>query len=490
MAKPHPFFLLLCICLFNLPTFALSSFNSNIARAYSESIKLKTATGRTLIQKELQSDSRNAVAILVANYPDFLTLCVQQNPHDYNELLKAQEKRLQQLSDLKEASPWVGYGIAEIRAQLAISKLIFGHRLAAAWDFRLAYLQYEANAKLYPGFLPNKKSLGLMQALIGSVPDSYKWFLNIMGMQGSLATGLANLRSATSKENPFYKEALVLHALLQQQLDQQQGYTTLAVIQKLAKDEPDNLLYTFVTAYVNKKLKKSNEALYSLQNRPTGSYYLAFPYLYHMAAELYLCRGNTERSVQENKIFLSKHKGQHYLKSAHFKLYLAFWLDNNFKQAEFHLAQVKALGKAVVEEDVYAERFADENLPLNRHLLLARLYSDGGYGREALKELNRLEITKATPQALQGEYFYRKARIYHDLNEVMLAKRFYNQTISTDLNSGLYFAPNAALQLGYIYQSENDPVKAKVYFRKAISYKGHAYKNSIDQKAKLALSAL
>ncbi len=489
MAKPHPFFLLLCLYLFSLSTYALSAFNERIARSYAESIKLKTATGRALIQKEIQADDENAVAILVSNYPDFLTVCVQQNPAEYEHLLKAQEKRLQKLASLNEASPWVGYGLAEVRTHIAITKLIFGNRLAAAWDFRLAYLQYAANAKQYPGFLPNKKTLGIMQALIGSVPDSYRWFLNIMGMQGSVATGVTNLKAATSKQNPFFKEAIVLHAMLLQQLDQQKGFTTKAVINKLLEEEPDNLLYSFASAFVSKKLKHSNDALYTLQKRAESNYYLSFPYLHHMAAELYLCRGDIDNSIQENKIFLSKHRGEHYLKSAYFKLYLAYWLKNNLKQANVYLAQVKALGKSVVEEDTYAQRFINENQPLNRHLLLARLRSDGGYNREALNELNHFEITSATPQAFKEEYYYRKARIYHGLEEIELAKQYYEQALSIGQGSGLYFAPNSALQLGYIYQAENNTAKAKLYFRKALSFKGHAYKNSIDQKAKLALSA-
>ncbi|MEX1238151.1 MAG: tetratricopeptide repeat protein, partial [Cyclobacteriaceae bacterium] len=53
-----------------------------------------------------------------------------------------------------------------------------------------------------------------------------------------------------------------------------------------------------------------------------------------------------------------------------------------------------------------------------------------------------------------------------------------------------YFAPNACLQLGYIFQSQNRMTEAEEYFRQALSYRRHEYKNSIDSKARAALAQL
>jgi hypothetical protein len=53
-----------------------------------------------------------------------------------------------------------------------------------------------------------------------------------------------------------------------------------------------------------------------------------------------------------------------------------------------------------------------------------------------------------------------------------------------------YFAPNACLQLGYLYQSRNMLAEAEEYFLRALAYKRHEYKNSIDSKARSALAQL
>ena len=66
----------------------------------------------------------------------------------------------------------------------------------------------------------------------------------------------------------------------------------------------------------------------------------------------------------------------------------------------------------------------------------------------------------------------------------------YLKTIEINGDAEYYFAPNAALQLGYIYQEKENYVNAEKYFRKALSYPSHEYKNSIDHKAKAALASL
>jgi hypothetical protein len=488
MAFAHPFFLLVCLLLSCSVAFASSAFNQSVRKAYAETIKLRIAQGRSLLQKELEANPTNAAAILVANQQDFLTLCVQQDPKAYASLLSAQEQRLQLLSSIKERNAWVDYSQAEVRLHIALSKLLFDHKLAAAWDLRQAYLQYVANAKRFPSFVPNRKTLGTLQVLIGSVPDNYRVFLNITGMKGDIKTGMANLKSAATLQNPFQQEAIVLQALLEHLLDQDKSGKAALTVSRLAESEPDNLLFSFVAMHLLKKNKQSEQALQVYRQQPAGPDYVAFPYLHHMAADLYLYKGDFTNSIRENTLFLQQHKGEHYLKAAHFKLYLAYWLNKQDEKASQHYQQIDQVGKAVVEEDSYAERFA-EQAP-NRHLMLSRLQSDGGYYAGALAALHQMKLQSHTPQADKAEYYYRKARIYHGMEKPLQAKPYYEKAISACENTTLYFAPHASLQLGYIYQEEKQAEKARAYFKKAMSYKGHTYKNSIDAKAKLALQTI
>ncbi|MBC5773460.1 tetratricopeptide repeat protein [Pontibacter sp. KCTC 32443] len=490
MAQPHPFFLLLVILCLHQPSYAISGLNTSLTKAYSESLKLKLETSRSILQKELKKTEKNAVTHLISNYNDFLKICAEQNQSTIEKLVDAQEARLETLDDLKEESAWIDYTKAEVRAQLAMSELLFGNRVAAAWHFRKAYLQFQDNAKKYPDFIPNRKTLGVMQVLLGSVPDQYKWFLNIIGMGGNTAVGLKNLRIAAQEPNLFQNEAKLLYALLLQLLDEDNAKSTLKQSIALVKEQPDNLLFNFVATLLHKKAKMADAALQIYLQRPVGNYYTSFPYMHHLAADLYLFRGNYDASVRENLHFLKQHKGIHYLKAANYKLYLAYWLSNHKPQAKWHYQQIRQVGTAVTEEDNYAEKFVTRNEQPNRYLMLARLHSDGGYFEQAQKEVSKLDITEETPLPVRAEYYYRKARIYHGQQQLEQAKKFYNATISTCTEEPLYFSAHAALQSGYIYQQQKNYDLARSYYQQAIKYSNHAYKNSIQAKAKLALTTL
>ncbi|MBX0332059.1 DUF3808 domain-containing protein [Pontibacter sp. HSC-14F20] len=459
-------------------------------QAYEASISLRIPEGRRLIQQELLYNPGNAAALLIANQQDFLTWAIQQNPEVYAGILARQEKRLQQLSSLTDNSVWVGYALAEVRLQIALSKLLQGNKLGAAWDLRQAYLQYTANSRLYPDFLPNRKTLGALQVLIGSVPDSYRVLLNIIGMQGSIKTGMANLKAAATKSNPFQEEAQLLLALLQHLVNPEANDVAAEAVLKLSRQSPDNLLFSFAAMHVLKKTRKSDVALQVYLDRPQQTGYLAFPYLHHMAADLYLYKGDFSNSVKSNQLFLSQHKGEHYLKAANYKLYLAHWLGGQGQQAEKHHNQITQQGRTEMDEDAYAARFVKEQSQPNRYLMLARLQYDGGYYQEALQVINKMPLRPETIPAERAEYFYRKARIHHSMENLPEAKRYYEQAIESSQHTSLYFAPYAALQLGYIYQEEQKPQTARQWYTKALSYKGHTYKNSIDGKAKLALQTL
>ncbi|PKV75385.1 tetratricopeptide repeat protein [Pontibacter ramchanderi] len=489
MAIAHPFFLWLYL-LPTCPVLANSVYNAAVRQAYESTIRLRIPEGRRLIQQELNSNPANAAALLIANQQDFYTWAIQQNPEVYAGILARQENRLKQLSSLKENSVWVGFALAEVRLHIALSKLLQGNKLGAAWDLRQAYLQYSANSRRYPDFLPNRKTLGALQVLIGSVPDSYRVLLNIIGMQGSIDSGMANIQAAATKENPFHEEAQLLQALLQHLVNPEADALASESVLKLNQRFPDNLLYTFAAMHVLKKTRQSELALQVYRRRPHQAGYLAFPYLHHMAADLYLYKGDFTNSVKLNQLFLAQHKGDHYLKAANYKLYLANWLGGKQQQAQKHLSQIAQLGLTEREEDGYAARFAREEQSPNRYLMLARLQYDGGYYEEALQTMAQMPLKSNTPPAELAEYHYRKARIYHGVHNLTQAKLYYEQAIEASRNTTLYFAPYAALQLGYIYQEEQKPLTARQWFTQAMGYKGHTYKNSIDGKAKLALQAL
>ncbi|HSI90298.1 MAG TPA: hypothetical protein VK927_04235, partial [Adhaeribacter sp.] len=483
---------ILLVCLLGFPGFSVraeTDFTKPVEQAYQEILKLRVNRGRQLLEQELQHKPLNPAALLVANYADFLSVLVSQDEKVYQQMRARQEKRLELLNGVSDKSPYKKYGQAEIKLQLAMGQIFFADEVKAAWNVRSAFLLLQQNQKQFPHFIPNRKSLGLLQVIIGSVPDSYQWVFKILGMRGDIKTGLANLELAARTPNPFQKEAIIYQEFAHDWMNRKDN-SGPRLLGKLARENPDNLLFTYLAMSMMKKNKQCDAALTLFLNRPHDARYLDFPYLHHLAADMFLYKGEYERSVRENRLFLAHYKGRHYLKDANFKLYLASLLLSDPFMAQYYYSNLKAGGLALVEEDKYAQKFAESGESVNLQLVEARLHADGGYYKEALQALRNFKTGPGTAPKDNLEYLYRMARIYQGLDQPDSAAGYYQKTIVAAGNQPYYFAPNAALQLGYLALERNDKTAAKNYFKKALSYPKHEYKNSIDSKAKIALSAL
>jgi tetratricopeptide (TPR) repeat protein len=152
--------------------------------------------------------------------------------------------------------------------------------------------------------------------------------------------------------------------------------------------------------------------------------------------------------------------------------------------------EAKAIGTDVTEADKYAARSLAENESPHIKLTIARYFTDGGYYEEAHEVLENISPQERTTKRDQAEFPYRMARLYHKQDKFQDAKLYYEQCIQITGEEPWYFAPNACLQLGYIALEEGDKKTAKQYFDRALAYKKHEYKNSIDSKAKSALAQL
>ncbi|UPL51091.1 DUF3808 domain-containing protein [Hymenobacter sublimis] len=452
------------------------------ARAYVEVLKMRPTVAQQLLRAAAPTA---AGTLLVQDCLSITELLVSQDASRYQVTIEAQTQRLKVL---EKAAPGAlpAYARAEIRLHQAAAQVVFGHEVQGAWSLRQSYQQMQQVVRQYPRYLPARKTLGMMQFFIGSLPESYRWFLKLLGLPGSVEAGLHNLRLAATQPNDFQLEARLILGLLEETYYKKPD-AALELVEGLHRQQPDNLLISYLLISQHKKQHHTDAALAAYRTRPTGPDYLALPYLQHMAADLLLYQGQYAASLRANQQFLQQYRGQHYRKDAAFKLYLAAWLSGDAAAAEQYRQQIGRSGRTVLEEDNYAQRFFEDQLPLNKLLTRARLQIDGGYYRPALLTLNNFRPGAATPLRDRLEEPYRRARAWHLLGRPDSARLFYARTIALAGNAPYYFAPQSALQLGYLYQVEGQRNTAKVYFQKALAYPRHEYKNSTDTKAKLAL---
>jgi hypothetical protein len=459
-------------------------------RAYAEVLKLRLGLAREVLQPELASTPAAPAPLLVANCIDFVDLLLSQDPARYEDIETAQEARLAAL-DKAPASALRDYARAEITLHLGLCQLLFKHLVMGGYHLRSGYRQMQDVVKHYPAFVPARKTLGICQFVVGSLPEGYHWLLSLLGLTASSSEGLKNLALAAAQPHDFQTESQIYLSLIRE------GYykkpdEALRLAERLHAQQPDNLLFSYLLISINKRQHHGEAALAAYRARPTGPAYVPVPYLRHMAADLLLYKGDYTDSERENLAFLREYKGVHYRKDAAFKLYLAAWLGGQpAATVARYRAQINQPGPTDVEEDNYAQHYYHEAVALNPILTRARLQTDGGYNQQALATLRGFRATPATLWRDRIEEPYRRARAFQGLGRLDSAWFYFERTQTVaGPKAPYYFAPQAALQQGYLAQEAGKKAQARFYFEKALHYPWHEYKNSTDAKATLALREL
>ncbi|WP_229212963.1 tetratricopeptide repeat protein [Dyadobacter soli] len=502
--KYAAFRLLMCLLLFLLTSRPVSAideqsdviFSPKLQKAYFEIQKLRLPAARELIDDERAINAANPFIAYLDSYADLHYLLIAEDRTRYKIFTQQQDKRLDLVGKLSEKSPYKRLFQADIRLHSAFAKLKFGNEVSGSWEIIKAYRLLEDNRKKFPAFTPTLKSLGLLHVLIGSIPENYTWIVKILGLKGNIAQGIRELREVV-KEEPFFKQEaelidLLLHAYSLQLSPEQQ-----ARIRQWPREQPDNLLLHFFATTVLMKENRSEEASHFLADAPAGKEYMPFPFLNYLRGEIALQSGDYEESFVFYNRFLKQYAGFNYIKDSYSKMFMCRWLAGRDQEAATYLQKVTQTGSTIVEADQFAERIAKEYgegkiSPRQKVLYKARYATDGGYFQKAADLMKAVSEKSFGTTYEKAEFNYRMARILQKSGRISESVPFYDRALmlgQTDpAASG--FAASSALQMGYISQQKADNQKAVAYFKRAMSFKKHEYKNSIDNKARAALTEL
>lgn len=458
------------------------TWDANTQRAYDLVLDLQTDAAIALIP-----EPKTAQELYVTSLAKTIELLITEDRELYAQYGDQHEELLGKRSKSSLADDL--FLQAEIRLQWTFVYLKFGHEMDAAWSLRQAYLNMEDCRTKFPNFTPIKKTAGLLHVIVGSVPEKYNWVLSLMSMTGEVQQGLQDLESLRASNTTFSLEADLLYTLVQAFI-LQDTEAAMTEVDKLLKTHPDSRLINYLGASIAIKNSQSDRALSMLTQVEKLEQGDAFAYVYYLKGEALLNKGEYVNAINAYRTFINKNKGQNYTKDAHYKIGLCYLLNGRENDAREIFKQATSVGLEDTEADkAAAKSIAEDELP-NVTLSKIRHLTDGGYYPQAQQLLDSIRSPQIPSHRDHVEYYYRKARLTHKTNKLEAAKTNYLETIKQNDTANWYYAPNACLQLGYIYRDAQNKELSRDYFEKAISYKKHEYKNSIDSKAKAALAEL
>lgn len=465
--------------------------NDNCKVAYSNILSLKFEDAQKRIQEEKTNNPQNIFIPYLENYIDFLKVTLSEDEHLFDSIKKKIPERINEIKKLNDTSRFKDYFLGNINLQWATVNLKFGNYATGAIKINRAYRLLESNNSAFPKFFPNTITLGILHIMIGIVPDSFDWILSLISMQGSVAQGQSELINAyeSCQNDPEYNflkdEVLFYMGMVNLNLNPDPEFAEYLILQ-LKSSDSQNLMLTYLVINTMMKSGKNDEALELFSSIDTTINYYPFRYLDYLNGECYLRTLNTSMATTKFNEFLSNFKGQNYIKDAWQKTAWAALIDNDTTSYFKYIQKVLSYGKNNIDADKNAEKLAKSgNIP-NIELLKCRLLFDGGYYKDAQKILNAINNNELSP-AEKVEKNYRLGRIAHRMNNRKDAKNYYNITIETGSMMPQYYAANAALKIGNIYEIENDSTRAAYFYSVCLDLDFEEYRNSIRVKAKQGL---
>lgn len=466
-------------------------FSPAARSAYQNALSLRLTEARATLEQMKKNEPENLMAVYVENYLDFVTIFANDSESEYRQLSKNMDKRLEKIARGDRHSPYYLYTQAEIRLQWAILRIRFSDFMSGASDVKQAYALLEQNQKKHPDFIANKKSLGLLHAMVGNLPDDYKWVVKSFGgMSGTTEQGLRELEEvlayARKQDFIFEDEAVVMYSFLQLYLNNKPAIAW-DTIKKSKLNPKTNPLAAYALATVAMRADQNDEAIKMLQNFPAGSGYHHLHHRYYMLGVAKLRRLDSD-AHQALQTFLDNYKGVNGVKECYQKLAWNSLVQGNPAAYRQYIALVKQKGADNSEPDKAALQEAKSNEMPDIKLIKARLLFDGGYYQRAYDLLKTAANDYNSSPKLSLEYTYRIGRVTHKMGKSSEAIRFYQQTLDKGAGQTWYFACNAALQMGLLHEEKRDFQSARNAYQRCLSLKPTEYANSLHAQAKAGLS--
>ena len=468
------------------------SYNKNCIDAYKAIIDLKLKDAGVLIRREKQLNPQNGITILLDNYMDYFGLLASESKSEYNKLLANRSARISALEDNDQNSPWYLYSQGQVYLQWSFLKAKFGDYVSSAFDAKKAAGLLKDNAKKYPDFIPNRISLALTDVIFGSIPASFKKVTRFLGMNGNVQAGIKQLEQIRIKlpgtGYSFYNDEVIffLCTIDVNVAHDLKGYDKLIGYTQIM--DTGSLLKVYMQGYVAGKTAHNSEAITYLLTAPRGTQYVNLPAIDFLLGNAKLNRMDADAAAYLEK-FIHEYKGSSLVKDTYLKLAYFYLLHNDLIRYNAYLKLVKSRGNATDEKDKQALIEANDPKP-DIDLLKCRFYFDGGYYDKALAQIVSKSLSSFGLARDKVEYFYRLGRIYDKTGKTAEALLNYQRTINYGKNTNYYYAANAALNSGRIYEEHKDYNKAADYYNQTIDMKAHEYQNSIDDDAKQGLKRI
>jgi tetratricopeptide (TPR) repeat protein len=465
------------------------SISTDIREAYNLVFQLRLEEASSRLKVIQADEPDNLMAHYVADFIDFFAVFIEDDLAQYQAIKSDRDLRIRLLSMGDVSSPYYLFVQAEVYIHRALLRLKFEENFAAASDLNQAFKLLKRNQRRFPDFTPNYKSLGMLKAAFGTVPDHYRWAIELLSsMEGTVTEGMQDLKVALADKNQIaFRETQYCYmiALLNFENAPQ---VALEYARNSGVRASNSAIDCFILSHIALKSGSGDLAIEWLEAKPQQLRVHPIPHLDLMLGTAKLHRLDKDAHIPLLR-FLDTYQGKNYRKEALQKLAWHELVHGDEAAYHRYMTLCRHAGCELNESDRNAMAEACKVKAPHPGLLKARLLFDGGYYLRALETIEAVQFDQLSTSG-EVEYRYRSGRIYKELGREYDALFAFKMAISSGENLPEYFACAAALYAGILYEQKGDRENAEMYYQICLGMNPENYRSGLHQRAKAGISRM
>lgn len=482
--------IILILFTINQKASAVYEVTENCRNAWMLLMDLEIEEAKNLLAEEIKVNPENYYAYYLEQTCDAFDLLINSGDGAYEAFMENYEKKRIIMDDKDEDSPYYLSCDAEMDLQVGIFRIINGYRFSGLRKAYSAYKNTYRNLEKHPEFRPSLKLDGFFNVAVANLPPFVRWAVSTFGVSGNADYGFDILRAnyKSQKHIEGLNAEAALYIILSAKLNKTPEIV-YELVNSLDKNISKTFLHTYFRANIAFRTGKNEEAFNSLnqidiKTKPKGD--IIYSYL---MGKILLNKLDFNAGYYFNRRLSYFHKRE-YLKEMNYKLALHYLLNNDMQKFERHKEITLEEGNDINERDREVLYDAKLDYLPDIDLLKARLLLDGGYLERYCAAIKTYEAKNRSFLAYRLEYHFLEGKYNEASNNNKIAIEYFKKVIELGSDEDYYYASEAALHLGRIYEKLKQNANAYKYYDKSLDLYENDYYEYIEDRAAKAIRRL
>ena len=470
--------------------FSQYSFNDNCKNAWMLLMDLKVKEAKSLMAKEIARNPTNYYAYYLDQTCDAFKILINSDDEEYESFLETYEWKRDTMDDKYEDSPYYLMCKSEMDLQLGFFKVMHDSQFSGVRSSYFGYREVYKNIELYPDFMPSRMIDGFFNTALSNLPPFLKSTVSVFGVTTNFSYGMKTLAKV-------YKSQKAIKGM--------NAYSALFLIFSAKINKSPELVYDFVHSlddeikdlFVLKYFRGNieyrtghNEMAYrtiSSLNYNNSSYARI---LYDYMMGKILLRKLDPKAGYYLESYLKRLKKKEYFKEMTYNLALYYLINGNRAKYEELCETVISQGAEMNERDREALYDASVDYSPDIRLVKAKLLLDGGYYKRCNQQLILFNNKPKPELPYLLEYHLLKGKYMIRTGNKEEAVRMLKWVVEKGEDEDYYFACEAALVLGEIYEAAGELELALEYYKLSDDLYESEYYEYLGAKAKKGIYRL